>query len=78
MPRTTDLDLKKLAELSPQAALRLEHAGQWVAWSEDFSRIIAAGGSREEVRAAAIVAGDELPLCEWIPLDLSKNLGDGE
>jgi hypothetical protein len=31
------------SELPTQARLRLEHAGQWVAWSEDFTRIVASG-----------------------------------
>jgi hypothetical protein len=55
------------SELPDQARLRLDHAGQWVAWSEDFTRIVAAGDSYEAVRDAARRAGAEQTVKEWVP-----------
>jgi hypothetical protein len=54
-------------ELPEQARLRLEHAGRWVAWSDDFTRIMAAGDSYEAVRDAAHQAGVERTVEEWVP-----------
>jgi hypothetical protein len=45
------------SELPDQARLRLEHAGLWVAWSEHFTHIVAAGDSYEAVRDATRRAG---------------------
>jgi hypothetical protein len=55
------------SELPTQARLRLEHAGQWVAWSEDFTRVVAAGDSFEAMRGAARQLGVTGTVSEWIP-----------
>jgi hypothetical protein len=53
--------------LPPDAIVRLDHAGEWVAWDRDMERAVAAGSDREAVRAAAVAAGVERPICEWVP-----------
>jgi hypothetical protein len=75
MSKLQELDEKAMAELSPQAAMRLKHAGQWVAWTEGFGRVVAAGDSRGAVFSEAKAAGVDRPLCEWIPADLTKHIG---
>jgi hypothetical protein len=41
-------------------------AGQWVAWNEDRSTIVAHGTRFDEVRAEAIAAGCREPLMQWV------------
>lgn len=70
MPRTTTTPSRtgmSADELPVQARLRLEHAGRWVAWSEDFNSVLAVGDDREAVRAAARQAGAARALLEWVP-----------
>jgi hypothetical protein len=55
------------SQLPAQARLRLEHAGQWVAWSEDFTRVVASGDSFEAMRDAVRRLGVMLTVSEWIP-----------
>ena len=62
--------------LPPQARLRLEHAGRWVAWTEDGCRILATGDDYEAVRVASRQAGVERAVCEWLPL-LDEALSTG-
>ena len=52
---------------TPQAMLRREHAGKWIAWSEDESRIIAVGETAEEIRATAERAGHLRFIYDWVP-----------
>jgi hypothetical protein len=74
---TTSFNEESLAELDPQARLRFEHRGQWVAWSPGFDRILAHGDDREAVKAEARAAGMERPILEWIPVSLAKSAGSG-
>ena len=53
--------------LPQDAVIRLDHAGEWVAWDRDMSRAVATGPDREAVRAEAIAAGVDRPICEWVP-----------
>lgn len=78
MPETLEPNTTQTAGLDPHAAIRLEHAGRWVAWTEHFGRFVAAGDSREEAIAAARAAGIDHPACEWIPANLLKKAGSGE
>jgi hypothetical protein len=78
MSKVEEYDEKALAELSPQAAMRLAHAGQWVAWTEDYGQVVAFGDSRDVVRSAARSAGVDHPIFEWIPPTLTKRTGAGE
>ena len=55
--------------------LRLPHAGKWVAWSLDETRIVGACETAENVRAAARLAGHDRLIYDWIP-PLSANLGN--
>jgi hypothetical protein len=54
-------------ELPVQARLRLEHAGRWVAWADDFTRVVAAGDDYVSVREAASQAGVARVVYEWVP-----------
>ena len=53
--------------LPPDALVRLDHAGEWVAWDREMKRAVASGPDREDVRAAAVAAGVARPVCEWVP-----------
>jgi hypothetical protein len=70
MPKTrptTSRNWMTASELPTQARLRLEHAGRWVAWSEDFNSVLAVGDDPETVRAAARQAGAGRAVLEWVP-----------
>jgi hypothetical protein len=53
--------------LPPDAIVRLDHAGEWVAWDPGMTRAVATGPDMEAVRADAIKAGVDRPLMEWVP-----------
>jgi hypothetical protein len=55
------------SELPAQARLRMEHAGRWVAWADDFSSVVAVGDDPEVVREAARQAGAPRAVLEWVP-----------
>jgi len=52
--------------LDPEARLRLEHAGRWVAWTPDFHDVAASGETFEEVRAAVEASGRKDLIYEWV------------
>ncbi len=52
---------------TPQALMRREHAGKWLAWSEDEVRILAVGDTPEEIRAAVERAGHSRFIYDWVP-----------
>jgi hypothetical protein len=52
---------------SSQTMVRREHAGKWLAWAEDESRIVAVGGTAEEVRTAAERVGISRFIYDWVP-----------
>jgi hypothetical protein len=53
--------------LPPDAIVRLDHAGEWVAWDRGMTRSVATGPDMEAVRADAIKAGVARPVMEWVP-----------
>ena len=62
--------------LPVRARLRLEHAGRWVAWSEDGRRVVAVGDDFDAVRSEARQVGGEWVICEWLPLlDEARSTG---
>ncbi len=68
MPRTrTTPPIQPAQGDTLQALMRREHAGKWLAWSEDESRILAVGDSAEEIRATAERAGHSRFLYDWVP-----------
>lgn len=69
MPRTRTTTTPTQPALSdtPQALVRREHAGKWLAWSEDESRILAVGNTAEEIRAAVERAGHSRFIYDWVP-----------
>ena len=68
MPRTrTTTQTQPVQGDTSQALLRAEHAGKWLAWSEDESRILAVGDSAEEIRATAERAGHTRFIYDWVP-----------
>jgi hypothetical protein len=54
-------------QLPPDALVRLDHAGEWIAWDRDLARAVATGADMEAVRAAAVAAGVTRPIMEWVP-----------
>ena len=74
MPQTGIL----MNQLPVQARLRLEHAGRWVVWSDDFTRVLAVADDPEAVREAARQAGATQAVCEWIPPVPIRPLGQGK
>jgi hypothetical protein len=54
-------------QLPPDALVRLDHAGEWVAWDRDLTRAVATGADMEAVRAAAVDAGVDRTVMEWVP-----------
>jgi len=70
MPKTTGTTTRtwmSIAELPVQARLRLEHAGRWVAWAEDFNSVVAVADSYEALREAVPRAGGARAVVEWVP-----------
>jgi hypothetical protein len=65
--RTTKAPTPPAQGDTPQALLRREHAGKWLAWSEDESRILAVGDTPEEIRAAAEGSGHPRFIYDWVP-----------
>ena len=43
------------------------YAGKWIAWSKDAARIVAAGDTPDEARAAAERAGVHEIVYQWVP-----------
>ena len=52
-------------------------AGQWIAWDQNQSRIIASGRTFEDARAAAIEAGETDPLLAKAPPSDVRFVGGG-
>ncbi len=68
MPRTRTTPPTQPAQGdTPQALLRLEHAGKWLAWSDDETRILAVGDTPEEIRAIAERVGHSRFIYDWVP-----------
>lgn len=65
--RTTATPTQPAQDHTTQALMRQEHAGKWLAWSEDESRILAVGDTAEEIRAAAERAGHSRFIYDWVP-----------
>ena len=66
------------SELPEQARLRLEHAGRWVAWSEDGTDVVTVGDDPESVRQAARQAGSDRVVLEWVPPVPVRPVNPGE
>jgi hypothetical protein len=70
MPRTKKTPQSgwmPLEALPPDARIRFDHAGEWVAWDRDMKRAVATGLDPEAVHAAAVAAGVDHPILEWVP-----------
>lgn len=63
-PSDTERDAKALRALEWARGHRQEYGGQWVALDGD--RLLAAGPNAQEVYAAAIATGVELPLIKFV------------
>ena len=64
MPRTRPGAMQQVQSDTPQALMRQEHAGKWLAWSEDETRILAVGDTPEEIQATA---GHSRFIYDWVP-----------
>jgi len=73
--RATTTPAQSPQDRTAQGLLRLEYAGRWVAWTEDERRIIAAGATPEEVRAAAERAGHTRFIYDWVPPAHERQVG---
>jgi hypothetical protein len=51
----------------PRPIVPKEYGGKWVAWDRKMDNILTSGKTPAEVRNAAITAGEEDPVLEWIP-----------
>ena len=63
--RMTLEEVKKRFPDRPEPA-PLEFAGQWIAWNQDRSEIVAHGAKFDEVRAEALSAGCREPLMQRV------------
>lgn len=52
-----------------------EYAGEWVAWNEDETRIVAHGTELAKVRAAAVAAGVDDPIFQKVRRPNAVHLG---
>ena len=58
---TTTRTWMSASELPVQARARLEHAGRWVALSEDFNTVVAVGDGAVRFRTELEAAGARVP-----------------
>lgn len=56
----------RLADPRRRKPAPIEFAGQWVAWNDDRTEIVAHGDDSEGVWAAAIAVGEKNPLLEKV------------
>jgi len=73
--RTTATPTQPAQGDSPQALMRQEHAGKWLAWSEDESHILAVGDTAEEIRATTERAGHSRFIYDWVPAESRQTTG---
>jgi len=59
-------DDPRLQDPNRPKAAPIEFAGEWVAWDEERTEIIAHGDDVAAVRAEAIAAGHRMPLMEKV------------
>jgi len=69
MPRTRGSTprTRPIRDEAARGMARREHAGKWLAWSEDESRIVAVGDTADDVRRAAELAGNPRFIYDWVP-----------
>lgn len=65
--RPTRREVRWTIGMEPQARMRLDHAGRWVAWSVGGQTIVAAADDFEAVQDAAKKSGHMHPVVEFIP-----------
>jgi hypothetical protein len=51
------------------------YGGQWVAWNQEQTKVVASGRTFEEVNAAAEATGERRPLFEKIPKPDTRLVG---
>ncbi len=54
-----------------------EYGGKWVVWTKDARRIVAAGDTPAEARAAAEAAGVREIVYQWVPPAHERFIGSG-
>lgn len=57
-----------------KAAIRAKHRGEWIGWSQDGKRLLAAGKTPEEVTARVAQMKGGPPIFEWVepPLEMHR------
>ena len=43
------------------------YAGQWIVWDRQRTKILGSGENLQELKAMALVAGEDEPAYEWVP-----------
>ena len=44
-----------------------EYSGQWIVWDRQRTKILGSGENLKELKAAALAAGENEPVYEWVP-----------
>ena len=63
-------------QLPAHTRMRLDHAGEWIAWDQGMTRVVAFGSDPDAVRAEAIQAGTVRPVMDWVPAFPVRTPGD--
>ena len=58
---------KEVSQQEKPPVVPKEYAGQWIAWDQEQTQIVASGRTYEEACQAAIAAGEEHPLLAKAP-----------
>jgi hypothetical protein len=64
----------KKRKKQPRPIVPREYGGKWITWNQDGSKILSSGETLKEARDAAIAAGEEDPVLEWVPPGLMIGL----
>lgn len=55
----------------------LHHAGQWIAWNSDGTRIVSSGRTLQEAAQAAAAAGETHPIFTKVPKAAVRRCANG-
>ncbi len=73
-----DWEWMSVDDLPYDARVRYDHAGEWIAWNQELTVAVATGLDPLAVRTAAINAGTEHPVMEWVPPMYSRPARNSE
>jgi hypothetical protein len=58
---------KRIARRKPRPIVPKQYGGKWITWNQKEDKILSSGLTLEEARNAAIAAGEDDPVLEWVP-----------